>query len=182
MEAILIMDSNCGLSEKGILPWQNKNHLNFLYKITKNNILIMNKYTYLSLPQNIELPKNRVNIVITKDPKYFLNEEINIHNKRNIIFTKNYNIHNVILNNKDIFCNSFPFLNKNFNIYITGGKKIYDLYIPLCKDIWVIRTKKCFSCDKTYDFNKEKLFSEFLFQEDDHVCISKYNPIKKLMI
>ena len=34
MEAILIMDSNCGLSEKGILPWQNKNHLNFLYKIT----------------------------------------------------------------------------------------------------------------------------------------------------
>ena len=47
MEAILIMDSNCGLSEKGILPWQNKNHLNFLYKITKNNILIMSKYTYL---------------------------------------------------------------------------------------------------------------------------------------
>jgi dihydrofolate reductase len=182
MEAILVMDSNYGLSEKGILPWQNKNDLIFLYKITKNNVLIMSKNTYLSLPQFIETLKNRLNIVFTKDPDLFLNEEKNIYAKYNIIFTNNYNIHNVILNNREKIRNSFPFLNKNFNIYVIGGKKIYDRYIPLCKDIWVIRTKNCFSCDKTYNFNTEKLFNEFLFEEDEHVCVSKYNPIKQLTI
>jgi dihydrofolate reductase len=180
MESILIMDSNYGLSEKGILPWQNKNDLKFLYNITKNNILIMSKNTYLSLPPVMEHLKNRLNIVLTKNPELFLNEEnskMNYHYK--IIFTNNYNIHSVILNNREKICKFFPFLNKNFNIYITGSKKMNDRYIPLCNDIWCIRTKKCFSCDKTYYFNTEKLFNEFLFEENSDVRVSKYIPITK---
>ena len=99
-----------------------------------------------------------------------------------VIFTNNDRIYDFILSCREKYLEMYPFLNRDFKIIIIGGKKIYDLYIPLCKDIWVIRTKKCFSCDKTYDFNKEKLFSEFLFQEDDHVCITKYKLIKKIMI
>jgi dihydrofolate reductase len=183
MEAILVIDNNDGLSENGILPWQNKNDLKFFYKITKNNVLIMSKNTYLSLPPVMDsLLKNRLNIVYTKNPDIFLKEHDKIYSKYNIIFTNNYNIHSAILNNKDKICNSFPFLNKNFNIYIIGGKKMYDRYIPLCKDIWAIRTKNSFSCDKTYNFNTEKLFNEFIFQEDEDVCVIKYKPVKQLVI
>lgn len=180
MEAILIMDSNNGLSENGILPWQNKNDLKFFYKITKNNVLIMSKNTYLSLHPVIQtLLKNRLNIVYTKNPDFFLQEDDNIYSKYNIIFTNNYDIHSIILNNREKFCNLFPFLHKNFNIYIIGNKKMYDRYIPLCKDIWVIKTKKSFSCDKTYNFNNEKLFYEFIFEQDENICVSKYKDVNQ---
>lgn len=181
MEAILAMDKNYELSEKGILPWQNKNDLKFFYKITKNNVVIMSKSTYLSLPIFMDPFNNRLNIILTKNPDHFLNEENNkISANCKIIFTNNYNIHSAILNNRESICNSYPFLSKNFNIYIIGGKKMYDHYIPLCKDIWGIRTKNCFSCDKTYNFNTEKQFNAFFFEEDEYVSITKYKPTKQI--
>jgi dihydrofolate reductase len=175
MEAILALDSNNGLSKQGIIPWNNKKDLNFLYNKTKNNVIIMGKNTYLSLPENISYLKNRLNIVLTSNPELFLNDPKNkSHFSSNVIFTNNFNIHSTILNNREKFCNLYPALSRNFKIYIIGGKKMYDQYIPLCQVVWVTRIKKCYSCDLTFEINIEKLFKEISSEEDEKISISKY--------
>ena len=129
MEAILSIDSNNGLSKEGIIPWKSNKDLNFFYETTKNNVVIMGKNTYLSLPDNSRPLKHRLNIVLTNHPDIFLNEPSYKNNE--IIFTNNPNIHSTILNNRQKFREFYPFLSMNFKIFFIGGKQIYDLYIDL---------------------------------------------------
>ena len=174
MEAILAMDSNNGLSKEGIIPWNNKKDLNFFYKQTKNNVVIMGKNTYFSLPDNTRPLKNRLNIVLTSHPNLFLNEENDNDIINEVIFTNNFNIHSVILNNREKFCRLYPTLSINFKIYIIGGKNIYEQYIPLCETIWVTRVKNCYSCDLTFDYDLKTQFKEIEVEEDNEIKITKY--------
>jgi len=174
MEAILAMDSNNGLSKEGIIPWNNKKDLKFFYKKTKNNVVIMGKNTYLSLPESARPLKNRLNIVLTSHPDLFLNEPNENDKLSDIIFTNNINIHSAILNNREKFCNLYPALSSDFKIFIIGGKKIYEHFIPLCETIWITRVKKCYSCDLTFDIDLEKQFKEISEEDDDEISISKY--------
>jgi len=174
MEAILAMDSNNGLSKEGIIPWNNKKDLKFFYKQTKNNVVIMGKNTYFSLPDNVRPLKNRLNIVLTSNPDLYLNEPYEKNIKIDVIFTNNFNIHSAILNNRATFCNLYPALSNKFKIFIIGGKQIYEQYIPLCETVWITRLKKCFSCDLTFDIPLENQFKEISIEEDDEISISKY--------
>ena len=175
MEAILAIDSNNGLSKEGTIPWNNKKDLQFFYKKTKNNVVIMGKNTYLSLPENLRPLKHRLNIVLTSNPDIFLNEE-NEENEymSETIFTNNINIHSAILNNRESFLKCYPALNRDFKIFIIGGRKIYEHYIPLCEVVWLTRIKKNYSCDLIFDLNLEKQFKEIKVEEDDEIKISKY--------
>jgi len=174
MEAILAVDSNNGLSKEGIIPWKSIKDLNFFYEKTKNNVVIMGRNTYLSLPDNVRPLKNRLNIVLTSQPNLFLNEPSDKPNQNNIIFTNNQNIHTSILKNREKFIGFYPALSRNFKIFFIGGKQIYDQYIPLCEVVWVSRIKKCYSCDLTFDFDLEKQFKETASIEDDELKISTY--------
>lgn len=175
MEAILALDSNNGLSKEGIIPWNNKKDLNFFYEKTKNNVVIMGKNTYFSLPDNVRPLKNRLNIVLTSEPNIFLNEPNEENNiKRDVIFTNNIDIHSAILNNREKFSTMYPALSSNFKIFIIGGKQIYERYIPLCETIWVTRIKNCYACDLTFEIDLEKQFKEVEKEEDKEICISKY--------
>lgn len=178
MEAILAMDSNNGLSKEGIIPWNNKKDLLFFYKKTKNNVVIMGKNTYFSLPDNSRPLRDRLNIVLTNKPNLFLNEDYeenkNYVKNNEVIFTNNINIHSAILKNRENFCKLYPALNSDFKIFIIGGKQIYDHYIPLCEVVWVTRIKNCYSCDLIFDIDLEKQFKEVSKEEDNEISISKY--------
>jgi dihydrofolate reductase len=175
MEAILSIDSNNGLSKEGIIPWKSTKDLNFFYETTKNNVVIMGKNTYLSLPDNSRPLKHRLNIVLTNHPDIFLNEPSYKNNE--IIFTNNPNIHSTILNNRQKFREFYPFLSMNFKIFFIGGKQIYDLYIPFCDVVWVTRIKNAYACDLTFDFDLNKQFKETQYGEDDDIKISKYKKL-----
>ena len=179
MEAILTLDSNNGLSKAGIIPWNSPKDLNFFYEKTKNNIVIMDKNTYLSLPQNDRPLKNRLNIVLTSKPDLFTNEPPPVERSLNyeIIFTNNENIHDVFLKNREKIIHLYPALNRNFKIFFIGGKKIYDKYIPLCDVVWITRIKNCYSCDLTFDYNLEKQFKEVQYGEDDEIKITKFSTL-----
>ena len=174
MEAILAMDANNGLSKEGIIPWNSTKDLNFFYETTKNNVVIMGKNTYLSLPDKIRPLKNRLNIVLTSHPDIFLNEPSIKPKNSEVIFTNNDKIHSAILNYRERFCAMFPALNRNFKIFFIGGKKIYDQYIPLCDVVWVTRIKNSYSCDLTFEYDLETLFKETQYGEDDEIKISKF--------
>jgi len=57
MEAILATDMSDGLSKEGKIPWKSQKDMRFFYQTTKNNIVIMGRNTYFSLPENIRPQK-----------------------------------------------------------------------------------------------------------------------------
>lgn len=177
MEAILALDNKNGLSKENKIPWTCKKDMKFFYDTTVKNVVIMGKNTYFSLPERVRPLKNRLNIVLTSNPNTYL-EDNSTHN--NVLFTNNANIYNSILNNREKFKSFYPFLSRNFKIYIIGGKQIYDKYIPLCQSVWLSRIKKDYSCDLFFDYDFEKEFKEVSSCEDDEFKISKYT--KKIIL
>uniref|UniRef100_A0A6C0AR73 dihydrofolate reductase n=1 Tax=viral metagenome TaxID=1070528 RepID=A0A6C0AR73_9ZZZZ len=171
MEAILALDNKNGLSKENKIPWNCKKDLKFFYDTTVNNVVIMGKNTYFSLPERIRPLRNRLNIVLTSQPNLY-SEDTSINN--NVIFTNYENIYKSILSNREKFMTAYPFLSRNFKIYIIGGKQVYEKFIPLCQSVWVSFIKNDYSCDLFFDYDFKKEFKEVQFGEDDEFKISKY--------
>jgi dihydrofolate reductase len=178
MEAILATDTKNGISKNGIIPWNSKKDMSFFYNITKNNIVIMGRTTFFSLPIKYRPLKNRLNIVLTNTPQIYLFDDY--YNKyKNLFFTNNHKIHLDILENRMNINNMYPFLNIDFKIIFIGGKNIYENYIPLCEKVWLTRIKKDYICDLIFDYDYNIQFEEELVEEDEELQIIKYK--KKLI-
>jgi dihydrofolate reductase len=175
MEAIYAIDSKNGLSKKGTIPWKSKKDILFFMNKTKNNIVIMGKNTYFSLPNEHRPLKNRLNIVLTSKPQIYYNN--NENNKSNVIFTNDDNIYKNILTNREKYNKIYQFLKNDFKIFFIGGKTIYEQFIPLCEKIWVTQFKYDYNCDlfidNDYDYLKEFKLSHY--DEDDELKIIEYS-------
>lgn len=171
MEAIVAFDIKKGISKNGVLPWNIKEDLQFFYKKTKCNIVIMGKNTYFSIPEKNRPLKHRLNIVLTREPYKY--KEI-MDNYKNILFTDNENIHENIILFPNHYRNIYPVLNNFFKTFIIGGNEIYKQYIPLCKTLWVTQMKKDFGCDLFFDYNLENEFIEEKVFENNNCKIFKY--------
>jgi len=172
MESIYAIDSQNGLSKNGIIPWKSKTDMLFFMNKTKNNIVIMGKNTFFSIPKEHRPLKNRLNIVLTSTPHLHLKE----NEGGNVLFTDNI-MYNDILNNKNKYCEMYEFLDKNFKIFFIGGKTIYDQYIPLCNTIWVTYIKQNYDCDLLMEYDYSKEFTDEIYKEDDELKIVKYTRI-----
>ena len=174
MEAILALDSTNGISKNGYIPWKSKKDMTFFYNTTKNNVVIMGKNTYLSLPDNCRPLKNRLNIVLTSVPDIFASNESN-KKYDNLLFTNNDLIHEEIFKDKERYVDMYPSLSCDFKIYIIGGKQVYEKYIPLCKTVLVTKLKQNYSCDLFFNYDYKKEFKEEIYDEDDSLTIIKYS-------
>ena len=174
MEAIYAIDINNGLSKDGAIPWKSKKDMTFFMNMTKYNIVIMGKNTYFSLPDNHRPLKNRLNVVLTHTPHLFYDIEKKCTEK-NLVFTNNTEIYLSFIVKRRRYCNMFPFLNKNFKIFIIGGKNIYEQFIPLCENVWVTQFKKDYTCDLFFNYEFKKHFKEEeIIEEDDELKIFLY--------
>ena len=171
MEAIIAFDIKKGISKNGILPWNIKEDLQFFYKKTKCNVVIMGRNTYFSIPDNKRPLKNRLNIVLTREPEKYkeLSEEYN-----NVIFTNDENIYENILLFPKKYTDVYTVLDKFFKLFIVGGNEIYQKYIPLCKTLWVTKINTDYGCDLIFDYNLENNFTEEKVFENTTYEIYKY--------
>jgi dihydrofolate reductase len=170
MEAILATDINSGISKNGIIPWKSKKDMRFFSNKTKNNVVIMGRSTYFSLPEQFRPLKDRLNIVLTRDPEHFTYLE-----EDNLFFTNDDKIYESILNNREKFMRLCPALSRNFIIFIIGGKQIYEKYISLCDKVWLTTIKKDYSCDLFFNYDYTELFKERVEDDDDELKIIEYN-------
>lgn len=171
MEAIYAIDLYNGLSKDGSIPWKSKKDLKFFYNKTKNNVVIMGRNTYFSLPDEVKPLKNRLNIVLTNN----IDKYNNVDSHDNLIFTNNDKIYQLIINNREKYLERYPFLISDFKIFIIGGKNIYEQFIPLCETIWVTKIKKSFDCELflNYDYSKQYKEPEII-DDDEELTIFKY--------
>ena len=84
IEAIVAVDKNYGMAKNGQIPWKSKTDMNFFKTTTTNNIIVMGSKTLLSLKNALPLP-NRLNIILTRNPNRFINDD-KYKDLENIIF------------------------------------------------------------------------------------------------
>jgi dihydrofolate reductase len=99
-----------------MIPWHIPEDLKYFRNTTINNIVIMGRKTFESLPCGYL--KNRINIVITNKSYNNLNP--------NIIFTNYQNIFSIIEKLQT---------EENKKIFIIGGSEIYRLFFDHCNII-----------------------------------------------
>jgi dihydrofolate reductase len=163
MEAIVALDINNGLSKNRVIPWKNKKDMSFFCELTKNNIIVMGKNTFFSLP-NREPLKHKFNVVLTSHPHIYKSIE---NSFTNLYFTQNEDIYDFLFNYNNV---------KNKKIIIIGGKQIYEKYLDYCEVVWVTRIKKDYHCDLflNYSFDDEHKYRKVVIYEDDEIEINKY--------
>lgn len=172
MEAILAIDSNCGLSKNGSIAWKSKKDMLFFKTKTSHHVVIMGKNTYFSLPTQMRPLPNRLNIVLTSTPAKYSDEMMN-----NVLFINNDKIHCSIIHNRAEYRNQYPFLDPDFKIFIIGGKNVYEQFFPLCRCVWMTKLKTDYSCDLFLDYDFSKQFNEppDIVDETEELVIYKYN-------
>lgn len=71
-------DNNLGIGQHGGLPWRLKKEMKYFADVTsqaptgKQNVVIMGRNSWVSIPEKFRPLKNRINIVITSNPTFEL--------------------------------------------------------------------------------------------------------------
>lgn len=180
---IYASSSNGVIGSNNTIPWELPEDIKFFKKITLNNIVIMGRKTFESLPYNVRfgLP-NRINIILSnnidkeKNSTITNNFELETGNNTKIIFTNTHNLQSV-LNNIYLFIN-----NKNKKIFIIGGATIYNYFTSKIDTWYITEVKKDYLGEikfKPYDLNEftktEDIMNFYSTKENCRVSISKWN-------
>jgi dihydrofolate reductase len=161
-EAIVAYDSSKGIAKNGKIPWHIKEDMHFFKWKTNRNIVVMGSKTFESIGKPLD---NRLNIVLTTIPEVYNT----IYKYDNLIFTSNTELEQFNIND------SYPFLNKEPIWFIIGGDIIYNMYIPLCRKIWVTKIKNDYQCDKFFTYNLENNdFINVIYKDTDTYTIYEF--------
>jgi dihydrofolate reductase len=132
---IVATDKNNGIGKDGKMPWSFKKEAKFFKQTTsqtkdkdKQNIVIMGRTTWESIPEKFRPLKNRINIILTHQ--------------------KDYKVEGAVI------CNSIDEAfdkadNKVETIFIIGGARIYKENInnPKLAGIYITKIDKEYECD-----------------------------------
>ena len=164
MNLIVATDRRWGIGKDGKLPWHLSEDLKYFKRMTTGKVIIMGRKTLESFPHSKPLP-NRINIVLTHQPDYEVDNAVVVHNIEELFSSvANYDT-------KDIF--------------VVGGASIYELLIDYCDTAYVTRIDKVFDTDtKFLNLNNMPCWeiiseSEKLYQDD---CNFKFCIYKRSLI
>jgi len=120
---IVAIGKNNEIGYKNDLLWRISDDLKRFKRFTTDNIVIMGRKTFESLPKGA-LP-NRINIVITRD--------------------KNLQYKNCIMANsiEDAIAKS----DKTKELFIIGGEQIYKMAFPFCNKLYLTKVDEEFTAD-----------------------------------
>ena len=172
-EAIVAIDDKNGISLNGNIPWKSKTDMQFFKSKTLNNIVIMGSKTLLSLPNKKPL-LNRLNIILTRNAEYY--ENIYSTHFSNIMFMSEEKMLQFIKNpDQYIDIEQYPYLSKNYNIYLIGGEQVYSSFCIYCSTIWITKIKSDYKCDLIFSFDYTE-YDKAIEYEDDELQIIKACP------
>lgn len=133
MNIIVAVDKNWAIGKENKLLVSIPADMKFFRETTKGNVVIMGRKTLESFPQGQPL-KNRVNIVITKNPDYQVKDAVVVHSVEEAIEeSRKY----------------------EGEVYVIGGESIYRAMLPYCKTALVTKIDHAYAAD-TYFPNLEE--------------------------
>jgi dihydrofolate reductase/thymidylate synthase len=147
---VVAMDERRGIGHEGRLPWQLSADLKHFKEITtktkdpsKQNIVVMGRKTWESLPVKFRPLPNRINVVLTQQLNYSLPSGVYQFNGFETFLKW--------LQEKEI-------KQRYEGCFIIGGQKIFDEAIgwPSCQTLFVTHIQKTFPSDTFFpSFEKE---------------------------
>jgi dihydrofolate reductase / thymidylate synthase len=141
---IVAIDSRNGISRSGQIPWHFMEDYNFFQDVTcrqnnpnNRNAVIFGKNTWNALPEISRSLPNRINLVVSRNMTF---DEINMKNTTKAETHLFNNIPNVLN-----YCDE----RKIENIFLCGGKSIYDEALKTCDidRIFLTRIGHNYDCD-----------------------------------
>jgi len=132
MILIFAVDSNWNIGYDGDMLFKISEDLKRFRSLTEENIIIMGRKTFESLPDKKALP-NRINIVITKDKDYQGEGATVVHSLEEL----------------------FPLLKKlnpsnDMKSFVIGGGNIAKQMIPYCNKAYITKIFKAFEDADTF--------------------------------
>ena len=126
MKAILACDSQGGIGKENKLPWKKlEGDLPRFKELTKNQIVVMGRNTWDSIPENYRPLPDRLNIVVSTQ-ELELPEGVGLINDINVITAE-------------------P------NVWCIGGASLFKQLFPKITEIHLTKTWKAFDCDTFID-------------------------------
>jgi dihydrofolate reductase len=157
ISAIVAVDDNFGIGRKDNLLAHIPEDMKMFKKITTNNIVVMGRKTYDSLP-NKPLP-NRINFVITTNPNKFTNQY-------NLLYSNMESIKDWLSKDE---------VRENSNIYIIGGGQIYKELLPFCERVYITKIFHAYDNVDTYFPNIDNMLEWEITSVSE---INEHNGIK----
>ncbi len=145
--AAMTKDRVIGLN--GALPWSIPEEMKLFRDLTENNIIVMGKNTWLSLPQKFRPLPNRINIVVSKS----LSEQ----EGATVCKTVESALETARKSKGEIYC--------------IGGAELFCFVLPISQNLHISWIKKDYKGDTYFpdiDFNQweekeRKEFAEFTY-------------------
>ncbi|NLK26801.1 MAG: dihydrofolate reductase [Clostridiales bacterium] len=137
MNLIVAVDKNWGIGYQNKLLVRIPADHRFFREQTINKAVIMGRKTLESFPNGIPL-KQRLNVVITSNPDYKVNDALVVHS-----------IDEALEAVKDF---------KSEDVYVIGGASIYEQMLPLCDTAHVTKIDYAYAADTYFpnlDLNEE---------------------------
>lgn len=138
---IVAMDENRGIGKNKRLPWHLSGDLNHFKQLTystdseqKQNVVLMGRKTWESIPEKFRPLPNRINIVITRQENLkFPNGVYAANSLKNAL---------LLLDRPDLKY-------QVSDLFIIGGAQIYKpaLQLENCSKLYVTHIKNTFDCD-----------------------------------
>lgn len=159
INVILAVDKNYGIGKSGFLPWVIREELQLFKQKTYNNIVIVGKKTFETLPSL----KDRSIYCVSTSMKFGIFKSINPHAKiaGSVEEAITMALEESIINNKKIF--------------VIGGNQIYNFVFKHYYDILLVHLSiisKKYDCD-TY-FNKKHLNEFYVVSRDAYTKFDHY--------
>ncbi|VAX32371.1 Dihydrofolate reductase [hydrothermal vent metagenome] len=138
---VAAMDLQRGIGKAGNLPWSFSGDMKYFKTLTtktttpqKQNIVMMGRKTWDSIPQKFRPLPNRINLVLT--------------HKKNPDFPPPVLFADSLEKGLRLFQTS-SYQEKIENIFIIGGEEIFEvaLKMPACKKLYITHIQHTFDCD-----------------------------------
>lgn len=174
MKAIVAVDDGWAIGKDNNLLYHIKDDLKRFKELTTNNIVVMGRKTFESLPNKKPLP-NRTNIILTTD----INYQVDFENVE------------VVNNIYDLISKLTIIKKEDQNVFVIGGESIYNLLLPMCDEVYVTKIyddskqgDKFFpNLDKDYRWTNENEISTIRWDKEQNLYyeFKKYynNTLKK---
>ncbi|MGN0404664.1 MAG: dihydrofolate reductase [Bariatricus sp.] len=148
MKLIVAADRNWAIGKDNKLMWSIPADMKFFRETTKGNVVIMGRKTLESFPQGQPL-KNRVNIVITKNPSYKVKDAVVVHSVEEAIEeSKKY----------------------DGEVFVIGGESIYRAMLPYCDTALVTRIDYAYEADTWFPNLDEDEEWELTDEGEEQTC------------
>jgi len=143
LSIIVACDINNGIARKGIIPWRSPRDLEHFRRITTgngNNIVVMGRKTFETIPHKYRPLNNRINCVITSK---YNDIEYRVKNPK-VSFYKDFSSFLLNVREEHVF-------HDDTEIFVMGGSQIYkeviNNYRTLCKKLYITLIESNYDCD-----------------------------------